>query len=197
MAILTELPKDLPVPIDDGACNHLVGMKLPALELVATSGRSVNLADINDTVVVYCYPMTGRPDTALPDNWDQIPGARGCTPQSCAFRDHHKELQELETKVFGLSTQSSAYQQEAAARLHLPFELLSDERLAFAQAMQLPTFSVAGKKLIKRTTLIAKAGVIVKVFYPVFPPDQNADQVIQWLRQATLPPLPATSGCVG
>lgn len=181
MTTLTDLPKNLPTPLDDGACDHLPGMKLPALELTATNGRRINLARIDGTVVVYCYPMTGRPDTALPDGWDQIPGARGCTPQSCAFRDHYRELQELQADVFGVSTQSSAYQQEAAARLHLPFELLSDEGLALTHALQLPTFRAAGKELIKRLTLIARAGVIVKVFYPVFPPDQNADQVIQWL----------------
>jgi len=184
LAVLTELPQNLPAPLDDGACDHLLGMKLPSLELTATSGRRVNLARISNTVVVYCYPMTGQPDTALPDGWDQIPGARGCTPQSCAFRDHYQELQELQAEVFGVSTQSSADQREAAARLHLPFELLSDESLAFTHALQLPTFRVAEKERIKRLTLIARAGVIIKVFYPVFPPDQNADQVIQWLQQA-------------
>ncbi len=124
--------------------------------------------------------MTGRPGVPLPDGWESIPGA--CTPQSCAFRDHYQDLQTLNTQVFGLSTQSSIDQQEAAARLHLPFELLSDLDLSFTRALKLPTFEVEGKSLIKRVTLIVEDQIITKVFYPVFPPDQNADEVIEWLR---------------
>lgn len=182
MKTLTELPKDLPAPTDDGACDHLFGMKLPSIELVATSGMMVNLVEQNGYVVVYCYPMTGRPDRDLPDGWDHIPGARGCTPQSCAFKDHHQELAMLGASVFGLSTQSSSYQQEVAERLHLPFLLLSDESLKFSSALALPTFQIDGMTLIKRLTLIIKAGRIEKVFYPVFPPNENAEQVINWLR---------------
>ena len=185
LANLTELPKNLPTPLDDGACNHLFGKMLPSLELISTKGRSINLANETGIIVVYCYPMTGRPDVSLPEGWDQIPGARGCTPQSCSFRDHHAELQKLQANVFGISTQSSTYQQEAATRLHLPFELLSDEQLAFTKALELPTLHVGGKELIRRVTLIAKSGRIAKVFYPVFPPDQNAEQVIQWLERAS------------
>ncbi|MES2917418.1 MAG: peroxiredoxin [Pseudomonadota bacterium] len=185
MATLTELPKNLPAPIDDGACDHLLGKALPSLELTSTEGFALNLANETGIIVLYCYPMTGRPDTALPDGWDQIPGARGCTPQSCSFRDHYAELQKLQAKVFGISTQSSAYQQEAAGRLHLPFDLLSDELLAFTNALALPTLQVGGKDLIKRVTLIVKSGRIAKVFYPVFPPDQNAEQVIEWLERAS------------
>lgn len=177
-----ELPKDLPVPQDDGACNHLTGMKLPALALASTRGRRVDLSMLAGTTVVYIYPRTGRPDQELPTGWNAIPGARGCTPQSCAFRDHHQELKALGvSELFGLSTQGTAYQQEAAERLHLPFELLSDKKLEFAQALRLPVFEVDGMKLIKRITLIVRDGRIVKVFYPVFPPDRNADEVIQWL----------------
>jgi peroxiredoxin len=177
-----ELPKDLPIPQDDGACNHLTGMKLPSLELASTRGRRVDLSTLTGTTVVYIYPRTGRLDQELPTGWNAIPGARGCTPQSCAFRDHHQEVKALGVSdLFGLSTQDPAYQQEAAERLHLPFELLSDENLEFAQALRLPIFEVDGMKLIKRITLIARDGRIVKVFYPVFPPDRNADEVIEWL----------------
>lgn len=178
-----ELPKDLPVPVDDGACAHLTGKRLPAMSLLSTSGRTVDPAALRGRTVIYCYPRTGRPDQELPTGWNQIPGARGCTPQSCAFRDHYQELRGLGvSEVFGLSTQTSDYQREAAARLHLPFALLSDEKFAFATALKLPTFEVDGMTLIKRLTLVARDGVIEKVFYPVFPPDHNAEEVIRWLR---------------
>jgi len=177
-----ELPKDLPVPQDDGACNHLTGMKLPALALASTRGRRVDLSTLAGTTVVYIYPRTGRPDQEVPTGWNAIPGARGCTPQSCAFRDHYQELRRLGVaELFGLSTQDTAYQQEAVDRLHLPFELLSDAKLKFTRALRLPMFEVDGMKLIKRITLIARDGKIVKVFYPVFPPDSNAGAVIKWL----------------
>ncbi len=177
-----ELPKDLPVPQDDGACNHLTGMKLPALALASTRGRRVDLSTLAGTTVVYIYPRTGRPDQEVPTGWNAIPGARGCTPQSCAFRDHYQELRRLGVaELFGLSTQDTAYQQEAVDRLHLPFELLSDAKLKFTRALRLPMFEVDGMRLIKRITLIARDGKIVKVFYPVFPPDSNAGAVIKWL----------------
>ncbi len=178
-----ELPKDLPVPQDDGACDHLTGMKLPSLALASTRGRRVDLSTLTGTTVVYIYPRTGRPEQELPTGWNAIPGARGCTPQSCAFRDHYQELKTLgASELFGLSTQDTAYQQEAAERLHLPFELLSDAKLEFAHALRLPTFEVDGMQLIKRITLVVRNGRIVKVFYPVFPPDRNADDVLEWLR---------------
>ena len=180
---LYELPADLPMPQDDGACAHLEGMKLPPVALRSTQGRSVGLSGLAGTTVVYIYPRTGRPDRELLAGWNAIPGARGCTPQSCAFRDHYEELKRAgAAQVYGLSTQDTAYQQEAAERLHLPFELLSDEKLEFARALKLPVFEIDGMKLIKRLTLIARDGVIVKVFYPVFPPDQNAERVLSWLR---------------
>ena len=179
---LHELPKDLPVPEDDGACDHLKGMKLPAIALQATGGRKVDLSSLKGVTVVYIYPRTGRPDQDLLPGWNAIPGARGCTPQSCAFRDHYQELKRAgASQIFGLSTQDTEYQREAAERLHLPFELLSDEKLAFARALKLPTFDVAGMRLIKRLALIARDGVIEKVFYPVFPPDRNAGDVLDWL----------------
>ena len=180
---LYELPKDLPVPVDDGACAHLPDLRLPSLPLLSTGGRRVDLAGLAGCTVVYCYPRTGRPDQDPAPGWDQIPGARGCTPQSCAFRDHHQELRDLgASAIFGLSTQDSAYQREAVERLHLPFEILSDERLEFARALNLPTFVVQGMTLIKRLTLILRDGAIAKVFYPVFPPHANAAEVISWLR---------------
>lgn len=186
MQKLTELPEDLPIPVDDGACNHLLGESLPAIALFSTQDRWVDLSAIAGHLVIYCYPMTGRPDRPLPDGWDEIPGARGCTPQSCAFRDHHQELSELGAQVFGLSTQSTAYQKEAAERLHLPFELLSDHDLSFAKKLELPIFKIGDKRLIKRVTLIANEGKIVKVFYPVFPPNSNANEVIDWLQNSAI-----------
>ena len=177
-----ELPKDLPVPQDDGACAHLAGMMLPRVALASTGGRSVELAAAKGRTVVYIYPRTGRPDQDLPTGWNAIPGARGCTPQSCAFRDHFEELKRAgAAEVYGLSTQDTAYQREAVERLHLPFEILSDEKLEFARALRLPTFEVDGMKLIKRMALIVRDGVIEKVFYPVFPPDRNASDVLAWL----------------
>jgi peroxiredoxin len=180
---LYEMPKNIPVPVDDGACNHLTGMRIPTVALMSTSGRVVDLANLPGYVVVYCYPRTGRPDVDPPHGWNEIPGARGCTPQSCAFRDHDQELQILGAQVFGLSTQDTDYQREAAERLQLPFELLSDPALEFANRLRLPSFEIAGMILIKRLTLIAHDGQIVKVFYPVFPPDTNADEVMNWLSQ--------------
>ncbi len=186
MSNIYELPEDLPVPRDDGACDHLPGMRLPPVSLASTDGTAVDLSALPGKTVAYCYPMTGRPDRELPARWDDIPGARGCTPQSCAFRDHHEKLQALGIRVFGLSAQSTEYQREAKDRLRLPFELLSDEKLAFAEALGLPTFEVEGMTLIKRLTLVVDGGRIMKVFYPVFPPQENAAEVAGWLsRDAT------------
>ena len=181
MSDLHTLPEGLPEPTDDGACDHLPGLDLPSVPLTSTSGGEVDLSALTGTTVVYCYPLTGRPDQEPPGGWDEIPGARGCTPQSCAFRDHHAELRDLGARVFGLSTQTSAYQQEAAQRLHLPFPLLSDENLELAGALDLPTFDAEGMTLVKRVTLIVEDGEIRKVFYPVFPPGRNAEEVILWL----------------
>jgi peroxiredoxin len=180
---LHQLPANLPAPTDDGASDHLPGMQLPSVPLMSTAGEPVYLAALPGKTVVYCYPMTGRPGKDLPQGWDEIPGARGCTPQSCSFRDHHAELRDLGVRVFGLSTQNTGYQREAVERLHLPFELLSDEKLAFAEALGLPTFEAAGTVLLKRLTLVIEDGWIDKVFYPVFPPGKNAEEVLGWLRQ--------------
>ncbi|MBA2443264.1 MAG: peroxiredoxin [Rubrobacter sp.] len=178
---LYRLPDGLPVPEDDAACDHLPDLRLPHLELPSTSGSPVDLSALSGRTVVYCYPLTGPPDGGLPEGWDAIPGARGCTPQSCAFRDYHGELRGLGVRVFGLSTQSTAYQREAAQRLGLPFELLSDEKLHFAEALRLPTFEADSTTLIRRLTLVLRNGGVEKVFYPVFPPDQNAAEVVGWL----------------
>jgi peroxiredoxin len=179
---LENLPDNLPVPEDDGAADHLQSTNLPDLALPATDGTNVNFSDLPGTTVFYIYPMTGRPGTPLPDNWDSIPGARGCTPQSCSFRDHYQELQALNTGVFGVSTQTTEYQREAKERLHLPFELLSDSRLQLKLELQLPSFSVDGMELYRRMALIVRANTVVKVFYPVFPPSENAADVLSWLR---------------
>lgn len=178
----THLPKDLPVPVDDGAASHLDGSLLPDLALHGTDGTSVNLARLSGRWAIYVYPMTGRPDVPLPEGWDAIPGARGCTPQSCSFRDHYAELQALNAGVFGLSVQSSDYQREARDRLHLPFQMLSDTALRLKSTLRLPTFEVSGMELYKRLTLITCDGRIEKTFYPVFPSDRNADDVLAWLR---------------
>ncbi len=178
-----ELPADLPVPADDGACDHLPGLRLPAIALPSTAGGTVDLAALAGRTVVYCYPRTGRPGEPLPTGWDSIPGARGCTPESCGFRDHYRELRALDVAVFGLSTQTTDYQREAAERLQLPFALLSDADLRFARALRLPTFSVDDMTLIKRLTLVVQNGQIEHVFYPVFPPDRHAEEVLDWLKR--------------
>jgi peroxiredoxin len=177
------LPEGLPVPQDDGAARHLQGARLPDIELTATDGAAVSLARLKGRTVVYIYPRTGRPGEPPADGWDAIPGARGCTPQSCGFRDHFAELRRLGVaQLFGLSTQDSAYQREAVERLHLPFAILSDAKLKLTHAMKLPTFTTSGMTLLKRMAWVIDDGAITHVFYPVFPPDQSAQQVIDWIQ---------------
>jgi peroxiredoxin len=179
----TVLPDDLPAPQDDGAARHLVGARLPAIALAATDGAQVDLAKLKGRTVVYIYPRTGRPGQALPTGWNEIPGARGCTPQSCSFRDHFAELKRLGVgQLFGLSTQDLDYQREAAERLHLPFAILSDADLKLTHALGLPTFAVDGMTLIRRMAWVIDDGVISHVFYPVFPPDKSAEEVVAWLQ---------------
>ena len=175
----------IPAPPDDGAARHLEDMTVPDVALTATDGTQVSLGKIAGRIVVFAYPRTGVPgQVSLVDDWDMIPGARGCTPQTCAFRDLHKVMIAAgAARVFGLSSQDPAYQLEAAERLHLPFPLLSDDKLALTKALRLPTMQVAGMTLIKRTALVIDDGTISKVFYPVFPPDRNAGDVLAWLEQ--------------
>ncbi|MGH9687269.1 MAG: peroxiredoxin [Candidatus Acidiferrales bacterium] len=181
------LPANLPRPADDGAADHLTGVAMPDISLRSTTGRFVNLAALPALrTVIYCYPMTGVPGKPLPNGWDEIPGARGCTPQTCGFRDHHAELANLGTDIFGLSTQTSGYQREMAERLRVPFEILSDAEFKLCEALRMPTFHVEGVRLLKRLTMIVRGGRIEHVFYPVFPPDENAEQVLRWLREHPL-----------
>ena len=176
---LSTLPDGLPVPVDDGAAAHLPGKRLPHIALAATDGSAVDLAALSGTVVVFAYPRTGRiGEPSLVDDWDQIPGARGCTPHTCGFRDLHAEFGALGARVFGLSTQDTEYQREMVERLHVPFAVLSDAELALTHALHLPTMDVAGQTLLKRIAWIARDGAIVRVFYPVFPPDKNAGEVL-------------------
>ena len=177
------LPPDLPVPEDDGAADHLEGTRIPRLELPTTDQRALDLAEAaQQLLVLYIYPRTGRPGEELPTGWDDIPGARGCTPQACAFRDLNAEIAAQGAHTLGLSAQSVAEQHEFAQRTGLPYALASDPLLTVADALGLPTFEVDGMTLYKRITLIADAGRIVKAFYPVFPPNRNAQDVLEWLQ---------------
>lgn len=178
---LQSLPADLPVPEDDGAADHLTGRPLHAMSLPSTAGSTLDLATRPGRTVVYCFPRAGRPDVPLPEGWNDIPGARGCTPQSMAFRDQYDDIRALHADIVGISTQSPDEQTEIAERLALPFPLLSDAERRFATSLDLPTFEVEGKVLIKRLTLIVTEGIIDHVFYPVFPPDKAAEEVIVWL----------------
>jgi len=183
MKVYNTLPDGLPAPEDDGAAEHLAGLILPALALPSTDGGPVDLSKLKGQTVLYCYPKTGVPGQDLPSGWNDIPGARGCTPETCAFRDHFAELKAAGADhVFGLSTQDTAYQSELHERLHLPFAILSDAKLDFAGALGLPTFEAWGDTLIKRITLVIRDAAIEHVFYPVFPPDGHAEEVLAWLR---------------
>ena len=179
----TTLPDDLPVPQDDGGARHLAGLRLPDLALPATDGGAVNLSKLPGRTVVYVYPRTGRPGQPLPSGWNAIPGARGCTPQSCGFRDHFAELKALGVgALHGLSTQDTTYQREAVERLHLPFAILSDEDLKLTRGMRLPTFEVDGMVLLRRMAWVIDDGTLTKAFYPVFPPDRSAAEVVAWIQ---------------
>jgi peroxiredoxin len=178
------LPSDLPAPEDDGAGDHLAGLAMPPITLRGTGGSRIALDDLGaGRTVLYVYPLSGRPGVALPEGWDAIPGARGCTPEACGFRDHHAELRAAgATAVFGLSSQTTDYQAELVERLHLPLEILSDPELELADALRLPTFSADGRRLYKRLTLVVTDGRIEHAFYPIFPPDRHAAEVLRWLR---------------
>ncbi len=180
-----ELPEGLPVPEDDGAADHLPGKRLPPVALRSTAGNVVDLSALAGVTVAYCFPLMGRPDSEMPQGWDDILGTRGCTPQACAFRDHHAELRDRGARVYGISAQDGAFQKKIAERLRLPFELLSDEGLILAEALGLPLLEADGLRVLRRLTLIVADGRIEKVFYPVFPPDKNAEEVPQWLSVAS------------
>jgi peroxiredoxin len=185
----------IPAPVDDGATRHLMGAPMASVPLQATNGETVDLSRLRGRIIVYAYPRTGRPGIENPEGWDMIPGARGCTPQTCSFRDHFAELRTLGVDhLFGLSTQDPEYQREAADRLHLPFAILSDDHLALTRAMNLPTFETSGMTLLKRFTLVINDGKVEHVFYPVFPPDRSATDVIEWLSERasklTVNPVP-------
>lgn len=182
----TTLPADLPRPLDDGAADHLEGARLPDVDLERTDGQLVEMGALRGRWVVYAFPRTGRPGVPSPDGWDAIPGARGCTPQSCGFRDHHAALAAHGAGVLGISSQTSEDQREARDRLHLPFHLLSDPSLRLGTALALPTFRVDGQALFRRITLIVDDRLIRKVFYPVFPPDRSAAEVLAWLEGSDL-----------
>jgi len=173
----------LAVPIDDGKCDHLVNMQLPNVSLTTTGNSTINMSTIKGLSVFYFYPRMGRPDVELPTGWSDIAGASGCTPQSCSFKDYNEAFKKLEVSVYGVSTQSSAYQKEAVDRLALPFEILSDENLELSEALNIPTFEVEGVILTKRVTLICQDSKIIKVFYPVFPPKENAQEVISHIEK--------------
>ncbi len=189
MTNVYEIPPNLPIPENDGSTNHLRGLRLPNISLKATDGSTVSFGNISNRLVIYCYPMTGQPNVALPDGWDQIPGARGCTPQSCSFRDHYQELQALGAEVVGLSVQTTEYQKEMVDRLHLPFPVVSDSDYQFQKALNMPTFMAAGMTLLKRVTLIANHGVIEAVHYPIFPSDSDPGWVIDYLKRSQNQPL--------
>jgi peroxiredoxin len=181
---MASLPSDLPAPPDDGAADHLPGAALPPVSLAATNGETIRLDTLGaGRTILYFYPRTGAPGEAIPDGWEAIPGARGCTAQACEFRDHHRDLSAAgATRVFGVSTQNPDYQREAAERLQLPFALLADPHAELGTHLGLPTFSFRGEHLYRRLTLVIRAGIIEHVFYPVFPPDQHAGEVLAWLR---------------
>lgn len=181
--VLKSIPTDLPIPMDDGACQHLENMLMPDVFLPSTDDKIINPPQLAGWNVIFCYPMTGRPGFNIPEGWVQIPGAAGCTPQVCSYRENHAEFKRNHVGIYGLSAQTPEAQKEASIRLELSYPLLSDSTHSLSSAMNLPMLEVAGLKLIKRLTLIIKDGVIRKCFYPVFPPDKNVDEVIVWLSE--------------
>ena len=180
---LTKLPDDLPIPVDDGACNHLTNFTLPPISLPNQDGNLLRLNRLDTfRIVLYCYPMTGRPDRPLPNNWDSIPGARGCTPQTCTFRDKYDEIVSLNAIPIGVSTQAVDDLKEMVTRLGVTYDVVSDINLEFAKILSIPTFTIKDKVFLKRTTLIIEKSVIKKVFYPIFPPNKHIHEVIEWLK---------------
>ena len=186
---LYALPPGLPVPVDDGAASHLIGLPLPPIALPSTLGGEIRLDDPSAPLtIVFCYPRTGLPDQDAPGGrvlWDAIPGARGCTPQCLAYRDRFDELAATGARLFGLSTQTTGYQRELVCRLGLPYPILSDASLEFTRAVRLPAFEVEGMTLLRRLTFVAVSGIITDCIYPVFPPDRDAGRVLELIRSRT------------
>lgn len=182
MKDLNELPQDLPVPVDDGACSHLLGTEIPSIALNSTSGGFIDVSTIKGLAVMFFYPMNGRPDAPPMTGWNDIPGARGCTPQSNSYRDNYLNLKNLAVKTYGISSQPLADQKEAKNRLKLPFELLNDSEFLLTKALNLPTFTYHNSIYIKRLTIIVDNGIIKKTYYPVFPPNENVLDVINWVK---------------
>ncbi len=183
MTDFNQLPSNLPKPINDGAADHLLGLKLPEITLTSTDDEKINLAELKGKVVIFCYPKTGRDGVTMPEGWDQIPGARGCTPQTCSYRDNYQEIKQLGAKIFGLSTQKTDYQKELADRLNLPFSILSDEKMQLTKALSLPTFAIDDMLLLKRCAMITENAKIIALKYPVFPSNSDASWVIDYLAQ--------------
>ncbi|MCW9059411.1 MAG: peroxiredoxin [Gammaproteobacteria bacterium] len=181
--VIFSIPANAPIPSDDGACEHLENMLMPDVSLWSTDDQKINLSRLSGWNVIFCYPMTGRPGVSIPEGWIQIPGAAGCTPQACSYRDNHTELKRSGVGVYGISTQTSEAQKEASNRLGLPYPLLSDANFSFSLALKLPLLEVGNFKLIKRLTFILKDGMIKKCFYPVFPPEKNVVEVLAWLSE--------------
>ena len=180
---LNTLPENLPIPEDDGAAQHLEGMMFPEIHIESTDGVSVDTAQFKKGItVIYCYPMTGRPDEEVPQGWDEIPGARGCTPETLGYKDKCDAFTSRDVRLYGMSTQTTEYQKEMVDRLGVPFPILSDVNFELTNHLNLPTFEAEGKKLLKRLTMVVKDGIIIKVFYPVFPPDKNAEEVFNWIK---------------
>ena len=185
MLLDSTFPSDLPKPVDDGSCNHLTNMAIPSIKLPPTStpDKPVDVSRLEGLSILFCYPRTGAPDETVPPEWDAIPGARGCTPQACSFRDNLPALKQYGVKnLYGISTQDTSYQKEVHDRIHLPYDLLSDEKLEFLQVLNLPYFEYKGKKVSKRLSIAVEKGKIIKFWYPVFPPDSNVNEVLQWLK---------------
>lgn len=182
MESFESLPQDLPRPIDDGKCDHLMRNQLPSVSLFSHHGHPVNLSEVQESHVIYFYPMIGVPGKALPDGWNEMPGARGCTPESCGFRDSFEDFSSQGIRITGISSQATTEQREAAKRLRLPLDLLSDNTFELTDALQLPTFEKAGRKFIRRLTLFVTAGRIQRVFYPVFPPDRHAAELLELIK---------------
>ncbi len=181
------LPEGLPVPVDDGACKHLTGTRMPSISLRSTNGRYMDVAEVSrQRAVFFFYPETGKPGNTIPVSWNDIPGARGCTPQSCSFRDHYQEFREMGFDVFGVSGQNLGEQIDFGRRNSLPYELLNDSDFRLTKALRLPTFEFQSKTFVKRLALVLERSEILKVFYPVFPPNRNADEVLRYLRSISL-----------